>query len=244
MGNIERSFPEKSKAEQVAICKGFYHHFGDLIVESLKVFTISETEVKKRMVFSNPEVINKYYEQGRSVVLAGGHYNNWELFAVAIDANIKLESIAIYKPLSNLFFDEKMRTTRGKYGLEMIAIKEVKNTFEEKKNKLTATIFGTDQSPGNPRNCYWTTFLNQDTGVLFGTEKYAREYNYPVIYGRIRKVKRGHYVFDFIDLCEFPQQTSLGDITEMHTRYLEKDILEKPDYWLWSHRRWKHKRPA
>jgi KDO2-lipid IV(A) lauroyltransferase len=196
------------------------------------------------MVFKNPEVIDRYFDEGRSVVLAGGHYNNWELFAVAIDANIKHRSIAIYKPLSNVFFDDKMRKTRGKYGLELVAIKEVKNTFETNRSQLTATIFGTDQSPGNPRNCYWTTFLNQDTGVLFGTEKYAREYNYPVIYGRIRKVKRGFYEFDFVDLFEFPTQTQMGEITEAHTRQLEQDIMEKPEFWLWSHRRWKHKKPT
>ncbi len=244
LGNIRRSFPEKSTKEHHEICDKFYHHFCDLIVESLKVFSISEKQVKERMVFTNPEIINKYFDQGRSVILAGGHFNNWELFAVAVDAAIKHETIAFYKPLSNKFFDEKMRLTRGKYGLQMISTKNVKQCFEESKSKLTVTIFGADQSPSNPKNCHWMTFLNQDTGVLWGTERYAKELDYPVIYGRIVKVKRGHYQFEFMDLCEHPKDTKVGEITELHTKALEQDIIAAPEFWLWSHRRWKLKKPA
>lgn len=244
VSNIQRSFPDKTPAEQAAICKEFYHHFCDLILESLKVFTISEQEVKERMVFVNPELVDSYFEKGKSMILAGGHYNNWELFAVGIDAAIKHPAIAIYKPLSNPFFDKKMRMTRGKYGLRMISTKAVKEVMHEERNNLSMTIFGIDQSPGNPAKCYWTKFLNQDTGVLFGAEKYAKEYNYPVVFGHITKEKRGFYTFEFIEVTDQPQTTRLGEITEKLTHLLEKDILQKPAYWLWSHKRWKHKRPA
>jgi len=243
-GNIKRSFPEKSEAEHKKIAKAFYRHFADLIVESLKVFTISRREVEERMKFVNPELINRYFEEGKSVIMAGGHFNNWELFAVAIDQAVKHQSIAIYKPLTHKFFDEKMRATRGKYGLEMISIKEVKQVFEKNKSKLTLTIFGTDQSPGNVKKAYWTRFLNQDTAVLFGTEKFAKEYNYPVVFGCIHKLSRGHYSVEFRELIHDPSKTVYGEITEAHTKMLEQDILQKPEYWLWSHRRWKHKRPV
>ncbi len=242
--NIQRSFPYKTAAEHSQICKQFYHHFCDLILESLKVFTISEKEVKERMIFKNPELVDRYFDQGQSMILAGGHYNNWELFAVGIDAAIKHPAIAIYKPLSNLFFDKKMRITRSKYGLRMISTKAVKGVMDQEKNKPSMTIFGIDQSPGNPAKCYWTKFLNQDTGVLFGAEKYAKEYNYPVVFGHITKEKRGFYTFEFIVVSDQPQSTRFGEITEKLTQLLEKDILQKPEYWLWSHKRWKHKRPA
>ena len=242
--NIQRSFPNKTTEEHSAICKEFYHHFCDLILESLKVFTISEKEVKERMVFVNPELVNRYFEKGQSMILAGGHYNNWELFAVGIDAAIKHPAIAIYKPLSNPFFDQKMRTTRSKFGLRMISTKDVKEVMDQEKNNLSMTIFGIDQSPGNPAKCYWTKFLNQDTGVLFGAEKYAKEYNYPVVFGHITKLKRGFYTFEFIEVTDQPRSTQFGEIMEKLTRLLEKDILQKPEYWLWSHKRWKHKRPA
>ena len=241
--NIQRSFPDKTPKEHKAICKEFYRHFCDLILESLKVFTISEKEVKERMVFVNPELVNRYYDQGQSIILAGGHYNNWELFAVGIDAAIKHPAIAIYKPLSNPFFDEKMRTTRSKYGLRMISTKVVKEVMEQEKNNLSITIFGIDQSPGNPRKCYWTKFLNQDTGVLYGAERYAKAFNYPIVFGHITKVKRGHYTFEFIEVSNQPQITRFGEIIENLTQLLEKDILQKPAHWLWSHKRWKHKKP-
>jgi KDO2-lipid IV(A) lauroyltransferase len=241
--NIRNSFPDKTEKEHIEICKKFYRHFCDLVVESLKTFTISEKEVLKRVIFTNPEVIDKYFDQKRSVIIAGGHYNNWELFAVAVDALIKHKTVGIYKPLSNKYFDGKMRGTRSKYGLEMISTKEVKPFFDTHINVLTATIFGIDQSPSNPNNAYWMKFLNQDTGVLFGSEKFAKEYNYPVVYGRINKLKRGHYSLDFTVVTDTPTETAYGEITEKITLLLEKDIEAIPQYWLWTHRRWKHKRP-
>ncbi len=242
--NIRNSFPEKTPKEHNEIAKKFYHHLCDLIVESLKIFTISQKQVDKRMICKNPEIVNNFFEKNKSVILAGGHFNNWELFAVAIDKSIKHHSVGIYLPLKNKFFDEKMRNTRSKYGLRMIPTKIVKQFFAEEKNNLTATIFAIDQSPSKPDNCYWTKFLNQDTAVSFGTEKYAREYDYPVIFGRISKLKRGYYIFEFEIACEHPGQTANGEITHKVTQMLEKDIVQQPEFWLWSHKRWKHKKPA
>lgn len=241
--NLRRSFPEKSGVEINELARKFYSHFCDLLVESLKIFTIDRDEALKRMVFTNPELINAYFEQGRSVILAGGHYNNWELFAVAIDEAIRHQTLAIYKPLNNQFFDEKMRLTRGKYGLEMIPIKAVKDVFERNRALLTVTIFATDQSPGNVNKAYWMNFLNQETAVLFGTEKLAKEYNYPVVYGLIKKLRRGYYATEFKLVAENPADMAYGEITRIHTRMLEEDIRTQPEFWLWSHRRWKKKRP-
>ncbi|MEP7170835.1 MAG: lysophospholipid acyltransferase family protein, partial [Bacteroidota bacterium] len=237
--NIRNSFPNKTSKEHYETAKKFYHHLCDLIVESLKIFTISQKQVQERMVCKNPEFVNKYFDENRSVVLAGGHYNSWELFAVAIDEFIKHQTIGIYLPLSNKFFDEKMRRTRSKFGLRMISTRIVKQIFEEEKNNLTATIFAIDQSPSKPDNCYWTKFLNQDTAVSIGTEKYAKEYDYPVIFGRVYKPKRGHYILEFEIACEHPKETATGEITRIITEMLEADIIKQPEFWLWSHRRWK-----
>lgn len=240
--NIINSFPEKSSAEHKQITKGFYHHFCDLIVESIKVFTISEQEVKNRMKLLNPEFCNRFYDRGQSVIIAGGHYNNWELFAVAIDAEVKHKAVALYRTLKNKFFDAKMRASRGKYGLRMVSTKVAKQEFESGEG-LRAIIFGIDQWPSKSHNCYWGTFLNQDTAMIFGAEKYAKEFNFPVLYLRINKVKRGYYTYEFIEAIEEPQKTGYGEITSRINHLLELDIIAKPDYWLWSHRRWKHKRP-
>ena len=241
--NLQNSFPDKSAAEINKIADLFYSHLCDVIVESLKSFTISQDEILKRMVVANPEVINKHYDQNRSVILAGGHYNNWEWIAVAIDQQIKHQSIAIYKELANKFFDKKMRVTRGRFGLLMISTKKVKETFDAFRNKKTVTIFAIDQSPGKASNSYWMNFLNQDTAVLYGTEKYAREYDYPVLFGTIDKVKRGYYVLHLSDVEEHPANSAYGAITEKVNKMLEAEIFKVPQYWLWTHRRWKHKKP-
>ena len=242
VGNICNSFPEKSKQEINEITQLFYRHFCDVIVESLKSFTISDAQISKRMILKNPELLNNYYDNKQSVILAGGHYNNWEWIAVALDKQLKHQSIAIYKTLSNKFFDEKMRSTRGKFGLLMVSTKLVAETFSKFKNELTATIFAIDQSPSNPKKCYWMNFLNQDTPVLFGTEKFAKDYNQPVLFGTITKVKRGFYQIEFQTVTDHPTNTEHGFITEKTTKLLEAEIIKAPQYWLWTHRRWKHKR--
>lgn len=244
--NIRNSFPEKTDGERKAIVRKFYRHLCDLIVESLKVFTISRKEVNERMVFNHVEVANRYFDQGRSIIIVGGHYNNWELFAVGIAEAMKHKAIALYYPITNAFIDAKMKETRSKYGLMMVPTKQTKELFlrETRQGTKSAFIFGADQSPSNEYKCHWMTFLNQDTGVLFGVEKYAKENDMPVVFGRINKLSRGHYSFDFIDVTGDPRPTAKGEITEKFTRMLEEDIRREPAYWLWTHKRWKKKRPA
>jgi KDO2-lipid IV(A) lauroyltransferase len=239
--NIQRSFPLLTPAEHVALSKKFYRHFCDLVVESLKIFTMTEAEVKARMKIVNPEFVNSYFEKGQDLILAGGHFNNWELFAVAIAAPLKHETCAIYQPLKNKFFDAKMQETRGKYGLKLISTKSVKPFFDRQKSIPTMTIFAIDQAPGRKSSSYTMQFLNQKTQVLFGTEKYSKTYNCPVVFGRINKLKRGYYSFEFTEIIENPADKNHGEVTEYITRLLEKDINANPEFWLWSHKRWKSK---
>lgn len=241
--NVSKSFPQKTKAEQMKIVSHFYSHLCDLVVESVKVFTISEQHVRARFKFVNPDFADRFYDEGKSVIIAGGHINNWELFAVAIDSEIKHRTVALYKRLNNKFFDDMMRATRGKYGLKMVPTREAREEFE-RKDGVKAVIFGFDQSPRNEYTSYWATFLNQDTAMNFGVEKYAKEFNYPVLYGRINKLRRGHYSFEFTEAIENPQQTEYGYITRRINQLLEQDIMNAPQFWLWSHKRWKMKRPA
>ncbi len=242
MQNINIAFADKTEKERKIICKEFYRHLCDLVVESLKLFTITLEEAQQRMVCLNPEMVNSYYQKNQSVILAGGHLNNWEMFAVVIQSHIQHHPIAIYKALNSKFFDEKMRSTRSKFGLKMIPTYVVKKLLADGIQECFAMIFAYDQSPSNPQKAYWTKFLNRDTAWLKGCEGNAREYNLPVLYGRIHKVKRGHYTYDFTVACDNPKQTSPGEITQKLSDLLEKDILKQPAYWLWSHRRWKHKK--
>lgn len=243
-GNLERSFPEKSPEEIKDIAKKFYSHLCDLIVESIRIFSMPEKEAMARCKANNVDILEKYFQEGRSIILVAGHYNSWELAAITLDPQIPHKAVAIYSPLKNPYFNKMMTQARGKFGLELIPKKEVKSFFINSKNRLTLTIFGGDQSPSNNINVYWTTFLNQETAVMYGTEKYARDYNYPVVFARIRKLKRGYYEMDLEVLEDQPASTPRFEISEKHTRMLEAQIRETPQYWLWTHRRWKRKRPA
>lgn len=242
--NLKNSFPTKSNKEIEAIAKEFYSHFCDLIIESLKYFSMSEKQLRRRYEIVNPQFFEPYAKQNKNIILTAGHYGNWEWLAVSLPFHCPKHLIlGIYKPLKNKFFNKKMYISRSKTGLKLISPREVPAAFEKHKNILNASAFLTDQTPSNPLQCYWTNFLNQDTPVLFGTEKFAVRYNYPVIFGYITKIKRGYYKIEYKLVCENPSETKKYDITEKHTRMLEENIVNAPAYWLWSHRRWKHNRP-
>jgi len=241
--NLNNSFPDKSKAEIRQIAKKFYSHFCDLIVESVKLFSISEEEIVRRSKFVNPELLNHYYDKGQSIIIVAGHYNNWENFAKNCDLQMKHQAVGIYTPLTNPFMEKKFSASRTLFDVVLLPKRQVKQYFAENKDLLKAVIFGADQSPsGRTKRVHWTTFLNQDTAVMFGTEKYAKEYNYPVIFAGVNKLKRGFYEIWFELLEENPQDTPHAEITEKHTRLLEKEILAQPEYYLWTHKRWKRKR--
>ena len=239
--NLKNSFPEKSTKEVKEIMRKFYHHFCDVIVESCKGFTISEKELSKRVNIKNPELSNFYAKNDQNIIFIAGHYNNWEICAQACPIYSKHQCIGIYKPLKDKFLNDKINLSRSKYGLRLISMIQVKKYFK-KENQPKAIIFSTDQNPAIVKNAYWLDFLNQDTAVLFGAEKYAVEYNCPVIYASINKVKRGFYEVEYSLVTDNPKEKKYGDITKDFTKRLENDIINQPQYWLWSHKRWKHKR--
>lgn len=198
----------------------------------------------KRYHCKNPELINKCYEEGTSVILISGHYNNWEYMVLSLDMQFKHFGIGVGKPLSNKGFGKVLTQFRTRYGTEVIDAKNVREKFEsyEKEQHLSAYMMLNDQSPGNSKKCYWTEFLNQETGVIYGPEYYAKKYNYPVFFYGVEKVKRGYYEFEIYPVSENPQQEEYGAIIEKSTKMLENLILRKLEYWLWSHKKWKHKR--
>ena len=136
-----------------------------------------------------------------------------------------------------------MRQSRSKYGMLLISTSNVKSFYENQPTTPTMMIFGSDQSPNSSKKSYWTRFLNQDTAVSYGAEKYSKELNYPIFYVGLRKVKRGFYEVTFELIEAHPQQTEYGEITENHVRMLEKQIIEQPELWLWTHKRWKRAKP-
>ena len=239
--NLKNAFPNKSKQELNKIMSDFYRHLCDVILESLKGFTISEKQLRKRLIIKNPEFSNYFADKGKSIIFVGGHYNNWEICAQAFAMYSNHECIGIYKPLSNQFINDKIYNSRTKYGMDLVSMKQTKKSFE-KCSKPKAIVFGSDQNPSNPKRAHWVQFLNQDTAVLFGVEKYSKEYDWPVVFVSISKAKRGYYEVEYSLITDKPTEQPHGKITEDFTKRLEQDIINQPQYWLWSHKRWKHKR--
>ncbi len=241
--NLKNSFPELSEKEIKKIEKAFYKHFADFLVESVKSLTISNKEIVRRCAILNPEVPNEYFEQGRSVMVLCGHYNNWEYYAVGLAQQMKHKVFAAYQPLKNEFFNEVLLKSRQRFGIKMMSMKEVPRKLVKSPKVPTMSIMVNDQSPHAPKKAYWNTFLNQPTGWMTGTERLASKLDQVVLFGCIRKRKRGFYEVSFYPITEKPKEVDAGFVLDQHTKYLEMVIAENPEYWLWSHRRWKHEKP-
>lgn len=245
--NLKNSFPEKSEEEIRLICKKYYRHFCDLFLEVLKTLTISKKAMIKHCAF-DPEakkLFDRLANEQKSIILVLGHLGNWEWAGNSFSLLCKQQLYVIYRPLSNKYFNGLMYKIRTRFNGKVITMQDTyKEMLTSKRNgEISATAFLADQTP-HPENGYWTHFLNQETPVFRGTELIAKKLNYPIIYASIKKIKRGYYEMFAEILEEFPVQTAEGTLSELHTRKLEKNIIEQPENWLWSHRRWKHKKPV
>jgi KDO2-lipid IV(A) lauroyltransferase len=236
--NIRHSFPKKTEKEIQQIIKASYAHLSDIIIETIKTFTISKRQLKRRVSVKNPELISELYEEGKSIVAVSGHFNNWEWAGLAFDVISPHLAVGIYKKLSNKYFNNLMKWSRERHGIRMIEAKTVYDFFQHEQQKFIIG-FLSDQWPSKAHAAYWTTFLNQETAVFLGAEKYAVKYNIPVVYGHIHKVKRGSYSIEYEVISLKPQEEVANSITEKHLRLLEKDIQATPGQWIWSHKRWK-----
>ncbi len=243
--NLHNSFPNKTSTEINHIGARYYRHLADIFIETLLNLRLSKKEVLNRYRFVNPDIVNLYYEKGQSVILMSSHYNNWEYMILCLELQLKHHGVGVGKELSNKTLDHHLTKYRTRYGTEVVYSNQVRNafTFYQTHHIPVAYMMLCDQSPNDIHKCWWTTFLHQDTGVIFGGEYFAKKYNYPVIYYEVQKTKRGFYDVIFQEITNTPQATKYGEITEKYVHLLEETIIKKPEFWLWSHRRWKHKRP-
>lgn len=224
------------------IIKGFYHNFCDIMIEGIKGQTLTKKDMLERYVFVNPKVLNDLYSKGQDVICVGAHYANWEWGIMAAPLQLNHKLFAFYTPLTNKHIDSYMRQNRKKWGTELVAQKDVRKPFNERKDEPAAYFFGADQSPSNPKGSHWMEFLNQDTACMKGPEFFARRYRLPVVYFDVQRFKKGHYTVMLKVLEDDPANTISGEITENYMHTLEQLILNKPEDYLWSHRRWKHSR--
>jgi KDO2-lipid IV(A) lauroyltransferase len=241
--NLRNSFPEKTEAEIGLIARKFYRNFCDSLLETLYFDRISPDEIVKRQAALNNEMLVGYLSEGRSVIMTMGHYNNWE-WNCAWPLHAEIEAYVVYKRLSNKSFDKFYYTMRSRFGMKPL---ERADTFRQlisdtARGLRFAAAFLMDQTPRKHEIQYWTTFLNQETAVVTGTEKIARKLDAVVLFCHVKKLRRGYNCVEFTLVTEHAAETKPFEITEKVTRLLEETIRERPELWLWSHKRWKHKR--
>ena len=242
--NLRNSFPDKTDLEIIGIARGFYHHLADMLIESLKAFTMTEDAVIRRYQFNNTESVDDYYKKGQPVICVAGHYGNWEWAGIAAGKQMMHKPVGFYKPLSNKYIDGYIQKTRVQGRAKLASIVKTAETFKTDWGEPAAFYMVADQSPSSARLALWVNFLNQDTATIHGPEKYARIFNIAVVFVSVKKLKRGYYTLDFKMLEAEPGKTKTGEITGRFMKMLEDVIKENPEYYLWSHRRWKLRKPV
>lgn len=238
--NLKNAFPCWTEHELKQYEKKYFAYLSDLIVEIIKLATISRKTLLKRYQFKNTHLINAYLDRGESVLVCSGHYGNWEGGTLAIGLHLNGPNYAIYKPLNNIIFDKWFRRIRTRFGNHLIPMRQTLRAINAAKDKASLFCFGNDQAPGRDESHEWITFLNQQTSFQQGVEKIAIKTGRPIFYIQVRVLKRGYYELDCVPLLENPATKNRHEITLLHARFLEQLIVNEPTYWLWSHKRWKH----
>lgn len=243
--NLTSSFPDKSEAEIIKIEKEFYSFFCDYIMETIKLFSISRNQIKRRMKFENLEQLEEAFQAGRSCSVYLGHYCNWEWIST-LPASMSKTGICaqIYHPLESRVFDRLFLYMRGRFGGHSIPMDDSFRTVLDWKKRGVLNVMGyiSDQVPGYNNIHYWTDFLHHDTPVFTGAERISRLADTAIFYADIIRPKRGYYVCRFVKMTDAPGKTPKFSITEQYFRLLEETIQRSPQYWLWSHKRWKRTR--
>jgi KDO2-lipid IV(A) lauroyltransferase len=242
--NLRNSFPEKSEAEIKRIGKAFYRHFAQVMVEILKLTRMSDTELKRRVVFRNPEVLERHYQAGRMALGLSSHAGNWEWVLTSGAIWLSAEVDGVYKPLSNPFFESFMCELRTRTGAGLIPMRDTLRDMVQRRGEPRVVSLLSDQAAGPEDRPYWTTFMNQDSGFYTSADRLAARFQAPVVYVSIRRLRRGYYEIVLTELYDgnTPLPADSFPITEAFVQALEEDIRAAPEQYLWTHRRWKHKR--
>jgi Kdo2-lipid IVA lauroyltransferase/acyltransferase len=241
--NLKKTFPDKSPEELKRIENLSYKNLSDMLIEGIRAFTISKKQVAKRFIVKNPEILEPFRKMKQGVILVLGHYADWEWAALAAPFYLPYENlITFYKPLKNPYTDKYVNKNRSRTGVKLISIAATASTFKKYKEDPAIYILVADQSPSNPHKAHWVPFLKRDTAFLHGPENYAKNYNLPVVFADIQRVKRGYYETELSVLTTEQENLPKGEITRLYAKKLEEVIYKKPEDWLWSHKRWKHTR--
>jgi len=241
--NLTESFPEKSLREILRIEKQFYKFFIDLIFETCKLASMSQSEIGRRMKFTNPEVLETLSQKGKSITLYLGHYGNWEwISSLSLYVDKEIMGGQIYRKLSNKTVNRLLIHNRERFGTICIEMKETPRRINEFVNNKKLSIIGylADQSPKKRNIRHYVPFLHHHTPVLVGVEKITKRYGFEAVYINVKRMKRGYYEATFVQLHENPKSLPDFELTNLYYRHLEQSILEQPELYLWTHNRFKH----
>ncbi|MDN3492231.1 lysophospholipid acyltransferase family protein [Winogradskyella bathintestinalis] len=240
--NLRLVFPNKSEQEISTITNKFYHHFCDMMFEAIKSLTITEAQMKKRFKFTNVEVLNDLEDKNRSVILMCGHYGSWEWIFI-LQKYVKHKGFAVYKRLANKHFDKLIKRIRAKYNSHLITTKETFQVLlKSKKNgELTINGFVSDQTPKASKAFHWNEFMGIKVPMYTGAEMLAKRLDMAVVFFSVKRIKRGYYETTFKTISEHPKEYKDFEITDIFFKLLEEQIIKAPQFYLWTHRRWKHR---
>jgi Kdo2-lipid IVA lauroyltransferase/acyltransferase len=241
--NLALTFPHLSSQERLVIEKKSFRHLCDMFLEMIKTMVISEKEIQERFVFTNLEVYKKLEEKQKSIALMLAHYASYE-WAISLNSIVNFEAYGIYKKINNPYFDKLVKKIRLRFKAKLITTKQTIPTIIEnnKINKLSTYGFASDQTPRVESTFHWQSFLGIEVPVHTGAEMLAKKYDMSVIFLKVAKVSRGHYEASFEILSENTKQVPNYEITDLFLKRVEQQILEAPEYYLWTHKRWKHRK--
>jgi KDO2-lipid IV(A) lauroyltransferase len=243
--NLKLAFPNKAEKEILAIRKKFYHHFVDVFIEMIKLFTISKNELDKRYKYLNSDLLNELSKDGKSIIIISSHYANWE-WEVGMDSFINYNCNAAFTKISNKYFNKRILSSRQRFGVTLIEAPKITRTIIKNKDNNIQSVYGllSDQSPQIQKTHYWSEFLGVKVPVITGTETLAKKYDMNIVFIKTKKIKRGYYESSFSLITDDAKKYADYEITDIYLRKLEAQIYEEPAYYFWTHKRFKHKDKA
>ncbi len=245
LNNLKLVFPDKEEKELIQIQKRFFKHFVDSLIEGIKAFTISEASIKQRYTYKNIELIDTLYKEGKSVILVGSHYANWE-WVIGLSLHTQIDFYGSYTKIQNKNFEKVIKDSRSKFGMKCVKSSEIIKGIvtNVKLQKQGLYLLLSDQSPQVKKNQYWSEFLNVKVPIFTGAEMISKKFDFAVVNINTTKIKRGYYESEFELITDTPKELAENAITNRYLRLTETHIYKQPNYYLWSHKRFKHKDKA
>jgi len=241
--NLKIALPHLSDKERLAIEKKSYRHFCDIFLEMVKTLTMSKEDMTKRFKITNAEVIKEYEEKGKSIMLLASHYANWE-WLIALNLKFSFKCTAVYKKIANEYFDNLVRDIRSKYNTQLVVTSKTIPLIADNSRKGILSVYGliSDQSPKKSSISHYESFMGVEVPVHIGPELLSKKYNLNVVFANVQKVKRGYYELTLIPICDDAKSLPNYEIIHRYIKEVEKQIHKAPEYYFWTHKRWKHRR--